>query len=224
MWIYFFNLFSNLSTLVTYYNILKENNSLEIEKYIKSNSNSRTSNTKRKLFDETIKSGSSKKAKYDDTENKPKTTCVRETRSTAKLRKPLKALDINTNNSEPVLENQQSSNSIKINNNISFANIQIKQYEPRMSLDCCLNLLALTQVSNQSYFKDLKITQIDLNAKERLLSLITNTHFYEYLVKIIEKKLEFISKVDLNNNIENILDMKFKEPAEIFNTLKLIWK
>ena len=108
--------------------------------------------------------------------------------------------------------------SVPIKSESSIANIQLGDYEPRISLDCCLKMISLTQItSNKSFLNDWKMINNE-QIKKDLITLITCSKFNEFIFKIIEKKLKII----LNN--EQLYDIQSKESNEQFQVLLQIWR
>ena len=109
--------------------------------------------------------------------------------------------------------------------NFSFANIQF-DYVPRISYSCCAKMLQLVQVSNPN--GSTNVTELFTNVKigSSIIAMITNPKLYDYIIKIIDKKLKTLlvaTAKDFLHMTLNTYDPEGMNSEQVFKFLSKIW-
>jgi len=155
------------------------------------------SNVKRKLTPEpttSAKSNKLKKFKFipaiseNDKENEmPKSSSQYSIREGTKTkREPLANL---TNKPLPLVERAIAETPTVVQ--FSLTNIQF-DYVPRITNSCCVKMIQICQCSSErGFLNDLKLFKNE-SVRSALIRLIINPKFFDYVIKIIEKKLKML--------------------------------
>ena len=186
------------------------------------------SNVKRKLTPEPTTSAKSnsklKKFKFipsiseNDKENEmPKSSSQYSIREGTKTkREPLANL---TNRPLPLVERAMTETPTVVQ--FSLTNIQF-DYVPRITNSCCVKMIQICQCSSErGFLSDLKLFKNE-SVRSALIRLIINPKFFDYVIKIIEKKLKMLllSCVDKSQ----IYDPETTQKSQVFDFLSDLWE
>lgn len=204
--------------LVTYHEITSTENSKQIESLISSKTYPESLSNKRKIEQHVSRASSPKRSKFDDVDKEnPNKSKPFLRKRVSNNREPLSSIQ-NTNvtlRKASLVEDAAKENSFSSSN---LHLLIIEDYEPRVSLECCLNLINLTQKTQS--LNDNKLTK-DTNKKNELILLITNASMNDYIMRILERKLKSTVNADQE---KSLYDIHSNEHRDTFEIISAIWK
>lgn len=217
--------FVDIPKLVECYDSTYNSNSLDLENLVSGKLANTTSAAKRKLFNGNHSNAenqpaTSKKLRLNEENKENKQNLKTSQRGKATKREPLAEIT-NEPSVKPSTSHQAPQTSENKKPSLSSANIQLDNYEPRMSFEAILKLISLTQITTTNqYLIDIKLTR-DAQIRSQLINLITNAAFNEYVIRIVESKLRNICE---NKSNKSLYDIHSTEQKELFEMLAVIWK